>query len=98
MATYHKEYYEANRQRIIEHQMKYYGSNKEKCIAYMQGYNGLYYELNKERINEQRKALRDARKMAKPPKVRKTRAVPKKKVNETSTVLAPLASFSLEFN
>ncbi len=46
-----KEYYEANKERIIEHQKKYYEDDKEKICEYQKQ----YYEANKERIIEHQK-------------------------------------------
>ena len=75
--SYHAERYQANKEKLIEGQMKYYKEHRETYIEYMRDYNKEYYQANRDRIIAKRMARTEA-KPKRPPYVRKS----KKKVKE----------------
>ena len=54
----YKEYYETNKEKIIEHQKEYYETNKEKITEHQKEYR----ENNKEHISQQKKEYRKTNK------------------------------------
>jgi len=36
-------YYQKNREKLIENQLRYYRNNREKCLEYFRAYNRAYY-------------------------------------------------------
>lgn len=56
---WHKQYYQANRQKIIDHQMQYYNTNREKILVYTRQYNRQYYQANKT-VNVQARKIEEA--------------------------------------
>ena len=70
-AKYHREYYQANKEKIAEWQREYYQANKEKIAEQKREYYQAnkekiaewqreYYQANKEKIAEQRRGKRKA--------------------------------------
>ena len=49
----HKEYYENNKDEILQNKKKYYENNKDEILQNNKIYYKKYYENNKEKLNEQ---------------------------------------------
>jgi hypothetical protein len=50
-----KEYYDDNKEQILEQKKKYYNNNKQKILEYQKEYDKQYYEINKDKIIKQKK-------------------------------------------
>lgn len=94
--SYDSERYQANKQKLIEGQMKYYKENRDEYIEYMRDYNKLYYQANRERIvakqqvQREERAKKRAEEKANRPCVRKAKKI-KEEVSVVIYVESPYA-------